>query len=95
MHKFSTLTMKKSTIQKYRPHFTFIFKKNMSVQENTKHENISHMHCAGVCLSRGKSAQGGVCPGGCLPRGCLLRRGVSQHAIGQTPPIDRQTPVKT
>ena len=50
---------------------------------------------------------GGVCLGGCLPRaGCLPRGvlmgvsasglgGVFQHAMGQTPPMDRHTPVKT
>ena len=63
------------------------------------------MHCAGgVCpggrlCPEGLSTQGDVRPGGCLP---LVGRvaasgpgGVSQHAMGQTPPVDRQTPVKT
>ena len=64
----------------------------------------------GVCLGR-VSALGGSAPGGCLlpggvcSRGCLLRGvsalgvsapgGVSHHALRQTPPVDRQTPVKT
>ena len=34
------------------------------------------------------SAQGGVCTGG-------VWRGLSQHALRHTPPVDRQTPVKT
>ena len=59
--------------------------------------------CPGcVCLwSWGVSAQGVSAsgPGGCLSRGCLplvLGTGVSQHAMGQTPPsMDRQIPVKT
>ena len=46
-------------------------------------------------VSAGTVCPGGACSGGCLPRGCLLG-GVSQHAMGQTPPpVDRQTPVKT
>ena len=36
-------------------------------------------------------AQGGVCPE-VMP---AQRGSVSQHAMGQTPPVDRQTPVKT
>ena len=37
------------------------------------------------CLPRSR-----VCPGGCLPRGCLSSgECVSQHALGQTPPVDR------
>ena len=41
----------------------------------------------GGVYPRGGSAQGkgGVC----------LGEGVSQHAMGQIPPVDRQTPVKT
>ena len=39
---------------------------------------------------------GGVCPGGCLPGEVVCPGGVSQHAMGQTPPsVDRQTCVKT
>ena len=43
---------------------------------------------------------GGLFPGECgrggLVRGlgCLLPGGISQHALRQTPPVDRQTPVK-
>ena len=40
------------------------------------------------CLHSGESALGGVCLRGVFPRG-----GVSQHAMGQTPPCG-QTPVK-
>ena len=54
-------------------------------------------------LHRGVSAGGGVSAWGwCLPRvvsarGVSARGGVSQHAMGQTPPpqVDRQTPLIT
>ena len=58
-----------------------------------------------VYLPGGFTCPGGVpaggcrstCPGGCLPGGCLplVLWGVSQHAMGQTPPMDRQIPLKT
>ena len=43
----------------------------------------------------GGAWSGGVCSWGGVsaPRGCLLR-GVSQHALRQTPPVDRHTLVK-
>ena len=52
--------------------------------------------CARVCLPGGHLHKGG----GCLPRrvsaqGVSAQGGVSQHAMGQTPSLDRQTPVKT
>ena len=52
----------------------------------------------GLFAQEGCLPGGGVCPGGgCLPgRGGVCPGGaVSQHAMGQTPPVDRQTPVKT
>ena len=51
----------------------------------------------GVYLPRGVPAMGCTyLGGGCTCLGVYLPRGcVSQHAMGQTPPVDRQTPVKT
>ena len=49
-----------------------------------------HFPGRGVSLAGGSPWQGGL-PG----RGCLPGRGVSQHALRQTHPVDRQTPVKT
>ena len=40
------------------------------------------------------TAQGGVCPRGCLSGGCLPRRCIPACNGADTPPVDRQTPVK-
>ena len=58
------------------------------------------MSTKGGCLPGGDVCLGVSAQGGCLPRGfcpgrCLPGGGVSQHAMRQTPSVDRQTPVKT
>ena len=60
------------------------------------------MHCTGgvcpggMCLAGGCLPGGGVFPGDCVPASGPGVGGVSQDAMGQTPPsVDRQTPVKT
>ena len=50
----------------------------------------------GVCFSGGMCFWGGVLPRGCFLGGLLSRRrcasgGVSQHALRQTPPVNRMT----
>ena len=57
--------------------------------------------CLGGCLPGGVFAHRGVClptGGGCLPGGYLPRGGeVSAQGVcvADTPPVDRQAPVKT
>ena len=49
----------------------------------------------GCLLPGGGLLPGGyLLPGGLLSGGCLLLGGVSQHALRQTPPVDRHTFVK-
>ena len=48
--------------------------------------------CSGGCLLGGMSAWGDVCLGGCLLGGVSAWGwGVSQHALRQTPPVNRIT----
>ena len=52
------------------------------------------------CLPEGVICLGGgvgwdVCLEGCLPRGCLSAGYLPSPTQRQTPPVDRQTPVKT
>ena len=59
----------------------------------------SSMHGRGMSAqgvpALGVVCPGGVCPGGLSAQGVSARVCVSQHAMGQTPPVGTQTPVKT
>ena len=48
----------------------------------------------GVCFLGGSPSGGSASWGGYPSWGGLLLGGVSQHALRQTPPVDRQTTVK-
>ena len=48
----------------------------------------------GVCSWGGSVPGGGLVWGGSGPGGVSAPGGISQHALRQTPPVDRQTPVK-
>ena len=50
-----------------------------------------------ACTAGGVCPVGGVSAWGCLPSGGVSTQveGVSQHPMGQTPPVDRQTLAKT
>ena len=60
----------------------------------------TRMHSSRMRTGRSLTVCWSLLPGGVWSRGgvwsggCLVRGGLSQHALRQTPPVDRQTPVK-
>ena len=65
----------------------FVNNKN-AFQEDPYHPLVDHIPTCTV--------EGGVCRGDCLPRGVSaqgvsVQGGVSQHALRQTPPVNRMT----